>query len=78
MSIDRILAVLTEHGWRLPADPLAREILETAVVRWGVDKVIAGLRRELAGNLPSYALEPIGRALGEQYECPHQLVRVEP
>jgi hypothetical protein len=72
--MDDALELLTQHGWSLPHDPLATEILETAIVRWGTAKVIAGLRRELTGPFPSYALEPIGRALGEQYECPHQLV----
>ena len=48
-----IVRLLAEHGWRLPDDETALEIIEAGLERWG-----------------------FGAALGERYECPHQLVRV--
>jgi len=74
---DTIVALLRSHGWALPADPLALEIIDEAVRRWGVRRVASGLKRHLAGPYPSYALEPVGAALGERWECPHQLLRIE-
>lgn len=74
-AVERELAVA---GWILPADPLAREIIVAGVERWGLAETLARLRAALAGPYPSYALEPLGAALGERFECPYQLVRVDP
>ena len=74
-AVERELALA---GWTLPADPLAPEIIVTAVERWGLAETLARLRAALAGPYPSYALEPLGAALGEQFECPYQLIRVDP
>lgn len=75
-EIEAVKARLAAKGWRLPDDPLARDIIAEAPKRWGLRRVLAGLERELGGAEPSYALEPMGRALGKEFECPHQLVRI--
>lgn len=69
---------LAHGGWRLPNDPLVPEILAAAFDRWGRDPTLDWLLAGLAGPHPSHALEPIGAALGERYECPYQLIRRSP
>jgi hypothetical protein len=67
--------VLCAAGWTLPEDVLAREVLMASIRRIGVEETISRLCVELTGPYPSYALEPLGSVLGEEYECPHQLIR---
>lgn len=74
---DDVVTWLRLQGYALPADELAREIIDEAVKRWGVTRTIAGLKRHLSGPYPTYALEPVGAALGERFECPHQLLRLD-
>jgi hypothetical protein len=70
--------VLRSAGWALPKDVLAREVLVASIERFGTNKTISRLRAELIGPYPSYALEPLGSDLGEEFECPHQLIRCTP
>jgi hypothetical protein len=67
--------LLRSAGWALPGDVLAHEILTTSVERFGIRETISRLCSQLAGLDPSYALEPLGAELGEDYECPSQLIR---
>lgn len=71
-DVERALALA---GWMLPPDPLAHEIIAKAVDTWGPIATIARLQTALAGPYPSYALEPLGAELGEEFECPYQLIR---
>ena len=73
----RVEEVLALSGWTLPLDPLALEIIGAGLRSWGTDGLLMRLITALDGAEPSYALESIGAALGERYECPHQLVRIE-
>ena len=74
--MSEVIDLLREFGWSMPEDYLAHEIIREAVSRWGAARTAAGLRRHLEGPYPSYTLEPIGKALGEPWECPHQLIRI--
>ena len=68
--------LLARHGWALPEDITAREIVLEAVGRWGLDDFAASLERALATDEPQHCLESYGRALGARWECPRQLVRL--
>jgi hypothetical protein len=74
-AIAEVEQALAATGWALPADPLAHEIVAEAVNRWGAAATIDRLRVELDGPHPSHALESLGAELGEQFECPYQLIR---
>lgn len=72
----RVELLIEGRGWALPPDPLALEIIAAGARTRGVDDLLARLAAELDGPEPTYALEPIGAALGERFECPRQLGRI--